>query len=340
MVITVPLLFIISAIEAVIVRAALKPGIRGSRLVMALFIINAITSTIGIFTMPNGTELIPGIPYAFLATTILEAFCLPVIFPKGKRRLSLDIFKTSALMNGASYLFLGLLLAALIYLPSMRMQNDLNKAELTGKFVVLDYHNKPTAFIALPSGKLTLQVPAVVDMPLEKYKVAHTGKERWVVEKSTGKRIGKIQSGAYNGAWQVSSNGRYYTNNLSDSDTVVVGDILKGTCKSFPNIDEVVMYAKTGKVALVKDANMMIYEPASGAVKVLKLEGMLQYYRTITWSPDGKYVAHFADISPFTQAVGERYPNAIRVVSLTGKSITFIKELPYSVKHGDLLWLR
>jgi len=338
-VVTVPLLVAISAIEALIVRRVLKPPSGLGRLIAVLFLINVFTSAIGLVTMPSGTELFPGVLLAFAATTVVEGFCLVILLERGKRRLSLALFRASALMNAASYAFLGLLLALLIYLPAALMPNDLDKRALTGEIAVLDYKGNTDAVVSLPSGRLSSSPSRGVAPPEPMHKVVFVDGKRCVVRKADGKRIGAIPGGPYHDCWEVSDDGRYYANYLANSDTVVVGDCTTGTRREFKPVEGWDLCERTGKVALMHVSRITVYDPASKKSQELQLPGFDRSSEGPIWSPDGKYLAYTAVVSPYTQTVGATCPDALRAVSLDGRSATLARSEHAFSACDELLWV-
>jgi hypothetical protein len=337
---TFPLLLLISTIEALIARAILETPIRLVKVVAVLFLINALTSAIGLITMPNGTELFPGLPLAFLATTVLEGLCLIFLYPRGKRHFDLILFKASAVMNGASYAFLGLILALLIYLPSVLMPNNLNRSELAGQVVMVDSYGKRKVEIDVRSGAVNYSsILSVRDSKLN-YKVVFIEGKRWLVSSSPKRRIAIIPGGPYHQDWQISADGRYYANYVYNSDTAIVGDVRKNTQKVFRHVDNLSLCPKTGKVALLSGHTCGIYDPTTDKTNRLSIYGMQESYGVdIVWSPNGKYIAHTAIVSPFTQMVGEPYIDGIRIVSLDGRAATIVRDLRSGIYYDQLLWL-
>lgn len=338
-ILTIPLLIAISLLEALVVRRVLKPAMGAVPLIFVLFGINTFTSAIGLVTMPNGTELFPGLPLAFLATTIIEGLCLVVVCPKGRRRPNMSLFGTSALMNGASYAFLGFLLFVLIHLPSAMAPNNLDRRALPGEIVNIGDQNIPTLGIDPRAGKLVAP-PKTPKEQESRYSITVISGKRWLMDTRNGRKIIAIP-GKYRGDWQISDDGLYYANYIYNSaNVVVVGNSGTGVRKEFRDVDEMALCGRTGRVALLEKGHMIIYDPANGHATRFGVYGVrLLSNVDMAWSPDGKYVAHTAIMSPFTQMLGDNYPDSVRVVSLKGQQATLVRNLGESTRLDSLDWL-
>ena len=315
MIITIPLLLTISFIEAYIVKKILKPQKKMRILTALLFLINAFTSAIGLLVMPNGTELFPGIILAYLFTTIIEAFCLVFVYPKGERKIDLKLFKASAVMNGASYAFLCLLLITLIYLPAAMAPENLDKTKLHGTLIALN-HNKPVAKIRYAKSN------QIETHTMPKYKTKFINGRRYVECISDHAIIGTIPNRKYIGEWCFSSDGKYYTNRLKDYSTAVAGKVGSEKQTEFHEITDMSFCPNSSKVALVVRNNLVIFDLATNKKRNLWMHGVEDLSHFIAWSPDGRYLAYEAVLSPFTQWIGEVAPDAIRIISMDGREMT------------------
>lgn len=100
-IVTIPTLLVISAVETWIVKRRLKNR-QLAGLFVTLFVVNGVTSALGLLTMPTGTELWPGLPLCFVLTVIVEALLLALMFVRHRPRLSArEVFAISLRMNAA-----------------------------------------------------------------------------------------------------------------------------------------------------------------------------------------------------------------------------------------------
>ncbi|MCE5323746.1 DPP IV N-terminal domain-containing protein [bacterium] len=139
MIVTIPVLLVISGVEALVVRRYTK----GRKTPFGgLVIINAVTSIFGTFFMPQGTELWPGLPICYVLTILSEGLILFVF--SNRMRLPRSIrqsFVISAKMNTASYALLTAILLAVIYLPQIGNENPNIRRAVSGKLVMHEYRN-------------------------------------------------------------------------------------------------------------------------------------------------------------------------------------------------------
>ena len=137
LVVTVPVILVVSTVEALILRRYAK-GIGLRPLVLRyLAPLNAVTSLIGACMMPHGTEIWTGIPSAWALTAILEAVLMAARFRKvlGRRRPG-EMLRISAAMNAGSYGLLAAVLAALIYLPTRPYEGSGIRSRAQGRLVL------------------------------------------------------------------------------------------------------------------------------------------------------------------------------------------------------------
>lgn len=123
MAITLPVIFAIAFIEALVVKRYSKHASLW-HLTTRLAAVNALTSLVGTVTMPTGTELWPGLLIAFVITVFLEAPLLYIQFRKVPLARSAGrMIRISFYMNAASYSVLAVVLAGLIYIPAIGAEN-------------------------------------------------------------------------------------------------------------------------------------------------------------------------------------------------------------------------
>jgi hypothetical protein len=147
------IIFMISCLEALVLRR-FAPDLGFWKLTGRLIIINLITSLIGTFALPTGTELWPGLLIAFVLTVPLEALALWLFEGHLPESTPFRYYlKASTWMNSASYTVLAIALAAMIYLPMRGNENPRLLQELSGKLVVADIAGLET--VTLDHGKAT-----------------------------------------------------------------------------------------------------------------------------------------------------------------------------------------
>lgn len=334
---TVPLLLIITLIEALIAKRLLKRSF--AVLFMYLYVINIVTSAIGLLTMPKGDEIWPGIPLAFLATTVIEGFMLLLILEHGKRKVLAGL-GASAVMNAASYAFLSAVIAGALYLPASTCRDNMPLSELSGKLVFGMSHEK-TQVIELPGKNNSTDSAERYKLdPDLRYAVVTKGKKRSIIDKKTGKTLGLIKPGiVFKGCWHFSCDGRFYANwvwadaNLGlNGGDLVVGDTKTGKVKAFPRPECQIFSPVDSRLAIAYKGKCTIYDPAKGSIKTIDMPCM-SGSEDITWSPDGKYLAYLADMSPYNHDIGGSYTDAVRVISSDGRKSVTVRR-----KQGDCDW--
>lgn len=337
LVITFPLLLAISFIEALIARKFITTERSLGRIVFILLGINALTSAIGLVTMPDVKDIPLGLLLAFLITSIVEALCLPVLKKKGQRRIDFSMFKASFVMNAASYAFLGLIVFTLISLPGKLMPENIRSEELKGDFVVCNNEDKVVLAIDASTGKHISGSGKYIDNTQNTYKTAWYNGKRYGVRVKDNALVGVIPGGPYNNNWEISNNGFYYANYLLQSDTVVFWNLKTNQHKSFKHIDTMSLCRKTGMLALRSDRILRIYNPVSNRAKRIVLHGPYEFGQ-LTWSPDGNFIAYPAIVSPFTQYIGETSPDSVRVVSVDGRERTLLRDVNNEIDFENMYW--
>lgn len=330
-VITVPLLVAIGFIEALVVRKSVdRIGLLG--LTLILFVINAVTSAIGLFVMPNGTELWPGILLAYLATTIIEGLLLLPL--AGPRQRLLNALRASAFMNLASYAFLTAILAAAIYLPGAQYRDNLPVSELKGTVLLSEGTGRVVCDIVPAHRTATPHTGKMFINELQpSFTVITEGGKRYVVDTKTSKKIGTVCDGAFKGNWEISRSGRFYANWVYGDakrgyrgGDLIVGDTKTGKAKAFASPENYIFAPTGSRIAITYNNRIMIYDAASGRSHTIK-PSAIGKHQDVEWSPDGKYVAYVADLSPFNHDLGESYADAIRVIDVeTGRSTTIYRQ--------------
>lgn len=135
LVVTLPIIFAIGFIEALVVRRYAK-GASLWKLTGKLATINALTSLVGAVTMPTGTELWPGLVMAFGITVVLEGLLL--------RTLSKDVpvlarlrqgMRISFWMNAVSYSIIAVVLAGFIYIPVIGTEDHIINQHIHGRLI-------------------------------------------------------------------------------------------------------------------------------------------------------------------------------------------------------------
>ncbi len=331
-IITVPLLLAVSLLETFVARLWLKQ-FGFARLLGLLFLVNAITSVIGAYTLPNGTELWPGVPLAYAATTLLEGIAL-LMFLRPFRRSVRLAFGVSAAMNATSYAFLTLLLAALIYLPAALAPNNLAMSRLGGRIWLADVTDNTTEVIDL-GGETAAPRNIRGDGPKSikpLFAVVSKGTSRVIVSTKTGATVANIKADChFRGHWAISENGRYFANwvdaekskGLGAGD-LVVGDSKTGRWKSFAEPEDYKFSPVDSRIAIVRCNKITVYDPVGGETNSFRAPGLSS--RDITWSPDGAYIAYIADLSPFTHDLGDSWADSVRITRADGEaSLTLIR---------------
>lgn len=136
LVFTIPVVLVIGFIEALVVRRYAKSA---SLLALTAQMagLNALTSLVGVYALPTGTELWPGLLIAFIITVPLEAFLLGAFFRRALAPPSVArVLRISLWMNTASYALLTCVLVGLIYIPLIGQENRDIRAHLSGTLVM------------------------------------------------------------------------------------------------------------------------------------------------------------------------------------------------------------
>ncbi|MEN6371256.1 MAG: hypothetical protein ABFD64_04500 [Armatimonadota bacterium] len=336
MIFTVPLLLCISLIEALIANRFLKRGF--GTLFIYLFVINALTSAIGLFTMPKDNIWVT-IPPIYLATAVIEGFLLLLVMKRGERKI-LTGLGVSAVMNAASYAFLSAVIAAAIYLPAASCRDNMPLSDLSGK-LILEMHDQKDQTVELPGKYRQSDLSKCYGFdPDLRYGVMNEGENRIIIDKKTGKRLGQIKPGlGFYGCWHFSGNGRFYANRVwkcarlgLDGGDLVVGDTITGRIRAFPKPESQIFSPVDSRLAIIYRCSCTIYNPANGNTKTIGMPCMSSS-EEIAWSPDGKYIAYLADMSPYNHDIGDSYMDAVRVISADGKKSVTVRR-----RQGGFYW--
>jgi hypothetical protein len=166
-----------------------------------------------------------------------------------------------------------------------------------------------------------------------RYAVEYKGRERLIVDRRTGRRVGGFASGyRFKGIWQISDDGRFYANWVyADASRgvgagdLVVGDSRTGKVEVFRDPREYLFQPGGSRLAIFQDRQVVIYDCASRKKFTLKTPCISR--RDSCWSPNGGYIAYLADMSPWTHDMGEPVVDSVRVISAAnGKSVTILRE--------------
>jgi hypothetical protein len=320
LVVTIPIVLIVAAIEAVVLRryTAKRPWWRRLAYLAA---VNAVTSLAGVAFLPRGTELWPGLALAFGATVLVETVLLRLFNPGFPDPVSLRLpLKAAFWMNAASYAVMAIALVGLVYGPPLRHGNKDLCASAVGTIIVANGTDRgedgPQQYVSI---RLSQPPPRRAAYRLF----------AWLPPQMRWSRVRPDQFPS-----------------LDREDGGPPQDIAKELSLSPERVRELTEGAGAqlsptqSALAWFRSGALHIYDRREDARRVMALPGAFYRNHRFAWSPDGTMIAYLGSLNEFTYQSWAPDLCVVRVadgaVATLRRSLT-IAPGPEAV---ELLWLR
>jgi hypothetical protein len=393
LILTVPIILSISLIEAAVLHRWTK-GHSFWRLTWKLAGLNALTSLLGYWLMPTGTEVWPGLGYAFALTVVIESIPLRLLnFGLPKPAPLRAFFLASFWMNAASYTVLAGVLAWLVCVPRLLHDDPRVLTEAKGTLIVLssgftapedEYMSLSPAARKPPSWKWRLLPElAVSEYPIEYQRATDGGvwvfasyglvshlryaQGRWEQKQVVAPRFADVKRVSPDGklvcSWDYEHNsltvfdvaterlvfqdqgkerigggcfscdGRWFAYYV-DSDTNRLVDLRTGKKTSLGKGFYAQEFSPVrAELALLRGNTLAICDCLAGKRTEIKIPGV--QYGGLVWSPDGKLLAYFGNVS---RAAYQNWTPDLRVIRADGTgSATVYRRIP--MENPGLLWV-
>ena len=136
LIVTIPIILIISSIETLIIKKSCIGSFK--RLLLDMFIINCITSLARVPVF-GWSILWPGLLISYVLTILFEAVLITgMLYLKTGSKKFRSFLLLSIKMNTASYAFLAIILASMIYIPYISSNNVEVRKALSGNLLLID----------------------------------------------------------------------------------------------------------------------------------------------------------------------------------------------------------
>ncbi len=365
--VTGPILMAVAYIETLTIQRFLKVGTK-KKLYAGLLTINIITSLFRLPTNFNYPMLWYSLAIAYILTIVFEALLL-----WGFLRVQLDItrarkaFKLSAIMNSVSYTVVAITLCSLIFIPRLFTESYGVKKRASGRIITCGYNvnyvidvrtghiqritsnNKDTFVLnnlkntghnilgCTADGEMILQLNGSVltGEELAKAKLSEEQRRLYSAQLNTEKLLANPDVFPWT---EISPDGKLITYENRNGGEPSLYNLVDKSTLPFPNLYGKLAFSPDGsKIAgYTNDCeHIMVYDITQKSFTQIRAMG--GNASDITWSPDGKFIAHTGTANSFTRH--NWYPS-IRIAEIaTGKSVTIYDNLMTSGQNIGLFWI-
>lgn len=352
--VAVPAVFLFSLIETLVVRWKVKDR-SFIRIWMTILIANFLTSVLGYYLIPSYSPVWPMVACAFGAAVLFEWLVVLVLRGFGKRSIT-GYLGLSLRMNCASYALISLLLACMLYGPTIGHEQRDVLDELNGRLVLsqdkaIDLHRRPFVIsTARHAGRRSVFKEAQAAFGKEKLAAVSAdgklvccqlGSEWYVYELPSKRRVCWVPRYVHGldsvENVEFSRDNRFVAYTRSLSDVFMLLDLKTGSALRIAGLPCWFCFSPNGcKIAWTKgfegDPRVHIYDCRSHKDTHFTVP-WTKSGAGYEWSPDGKFLA-YETLGP-SEWTRDRRSLSIRVVSADGeRSATILR----GVATDDGVW--